>query len=126
MADFSAAGVPAGQAPVQDSSLPGPFELRTYTLKDAEAAKLYAERWIPHIDSLKLLNITAHGVWYSQNSPNQVVALVRYPDGANPAETGNRYMQSEGFINDMEGFDFSLIEKVDTTPMNAAEASPVQ
>jgi len=125
MADFSVAGVPAGQAPTQDPSLPGPFELRTYTLRDAEAAKLYAERWIPHIDSLKVLNITAIGVWYSQNNPNQVVALVRYPDGSNPAKAGSEYMQSEGFINDMKGFDFSLIKKVDTTLMNAAEASPV-
>ncbi|KAK3081987.1 hypothetical protein LTS18_009295 [Coniosporium uncinatum] len=126
MADFSAAGVPAGQAPEQDPSLPGPFELRIYTMKDAEAAKLYAERWVPHIDSLGVLNIKVHGVWYSQNNPKQVIALVRHPDGANPAETGKKYMQSEGFINDMKGFDFSLIDKVETHLMNAAEASPVK
>jgi hypothetical protein len=101
-----------------------PFEIRTYTLASPTAAQLYSQRWKAHISSLEKFDITTIGVWSSGES--QVVALVRYRDGDNPKETTSRYMQSQDFRNDMEGFDMKSIVKVESMLMASVEASPLK
>jgi len=102
------------------------YELRTYTLKSAKAAETYRAIWIKHIESLKAFAITTHGVFSVPSDPTKVVALVAYPEGANPAQLGGHYMASDLFKADMAGFDFSAFASVETTLLAPETFSPLR
>jgi hypothetical protein len=102
------------------------YEMRIYTLKSAEAAMAYREIWIKHIESLKAFGIVTHGVFTMASDPVKVVALVNYPDGADPKAASDRYMASELFKADMAGFDFAWFSSVETTLLTPATFSPLQ
>lgn len=102
------------------------YELRTYTLSSAHAAETYKAIWIKHIESLKAFGVTTHGVFTVPDAPNRIVALVAYPEGADPAEAGGRYMASDLFKADMAGFDPSGFVSVETTLLTPVPFSPLK
>ncbi len=102
------------------------FELRTYTLKTAEAAETYRAIWIRHIESLKAFGIVTHGVFTVPDAPTQVIALVAYPDGTDPEQTGALYMASDLFKADMTGFDVQNFLSVETKLLAPESFSPLR
>ncbi|MVA25034.1 NIPSNAP family protein (plasmid) [Agrobacterium vitis] len=102
------------------------FEMRIYTLKSAEAATAYRGIWIKHIESLKATGVTTHGVFTVADDPKKVVALVNYPDGADPKEVTDRYMASDLFKEDMTGFDLAWFSSVEAIPLTPEAFSPLQ
>ena len=102
------------------------FQLRTYSLRTDELAAEYAKIWEPHITSLALHGIKVHFCSRSLSEPNQVVALVSYPDGADIEDMTRKYMSSKEFQSDVEGFDLQQIVAVDTQVLRALPCSPLQ
>ncbi len=102
------------------------YEMRVYTLKSAQAAIAYREIWIKHIESLKAFEIVTHGVFAVANDPAKVVALVSYPEGADPKAVSDRYMASDLFIADMAGFDVEGFASVEATLLIPEIFSPLQ
>ncbi|WP_315703942.1 MULTISPECIES: NIPSNAP family protein [unclassified Bradyrhizobium] len=102
------------------------YEIRTYTLKSAEAATAYREIWTKHIESLKAFGIVTHGVFTVASDPAKVVALVNYPEGVDPKVATDRYMASEMFKADMAGFDFAWFCSVEATLLIPETFSPLQ
>lgn len=102
------------------------YELRIYTLDSAESADLYRRIWIKHMTSLERFGIRTAGVFSVANDAAKVVALVKYPESADPDALGARYMASAEFRADMEGFDFARIVSVTTTPLLPESFSPLR
>lgn len=102
------------------------YEMRVYTLKTAEAAAAYREIWIKHIESLKAFGIVTHGVFAVASDPVKVIALVSYPEGADPKADTDRYMASDLFKADMAGFDFAAFSSVEATLLIPETFSPLQ
>lgn len=102
------------------------YEIRSYVLKSAEAAAAYRQIWIRHIESLKAFGIVTHGVFVSESYPMTVVALVSYPEGADPKAASDRYMASDLFKADMAGFDLSWFSSVGATLLTPETFSPLQ
>lgn len=102
------------------------YEIRTYTLKSADAAAAYSAIWIKHIESLKAFGIVTHGVFTVPGDPTKIVALVNYPEGVDPGEATRRYMASDLFKADMAGFDFASFASVEATPLTPQTFSPLQ
>jgi hypothetical protein len=104
------------------------FQLRTYTLRSAEALEQYATiHWTRHIPTLQRFRVTTHGIWTESGSTaHRLVALVSYPDGADPTELASELMASPEFAADMEGFDPQDIVAVDAIPLDATASSPIQ
>ncbi|EEU33671.1 uncharacterized protein NECHADRAFT_89272 [Fusarium vanettenii 77-13-4] len=102
-----------------------PTELRSYTLATVNATNQYVQIWKKHIESLKQFNITTRAVWTPEGNDKQVMALVQYAIGDDPADVGAAYMASEAFTNDMVGFNFSNFESVVSTVLDPTSFSPV-
>jgi NIPSNAP protein len=104
------------------------FQLRTYTLRSAEALEQYATiHWTRHIPTLQGFRITTHGIWTESGSTaHRLVALVSYPDDADPTQLASELMASPEFAADMEGFDTQDIVGVDAIPLEATASSPIQ
>ncbi|KAI8716013.1 NIPSNAP domain-containing protein [Fusarium sp. LHS14.1] len=102
-----------------------PTELRSYTLATFNATNQYVQTWRKHIESLKQFNITTRAVWTPEGNDKQVMALVQYAIGDDPAVVGAAYMASEAFTNDMAGFNLSDIESVISTILNPTSFSPI-
>jgi hypothetical protein len=104
------------------------FQLRIYTLRSAEALKNYATiHWARHIPTFEGFRVNTHGIWTERGgNANRLVALISYPDGADPTELASEVMASPGFAADMEGFDPQDIVAVDSIPLNATGSSPIQ
>lgn len=95
----------------------GAQELRTYTLADDATADRYAEvHWPRHVESLGRLGIETVGVWRAVGTAS-VVAIVEYPDGADPAALTAAFMASDDFRADMAGFEMADIRRVDVVPI---------
>lgn len=77
--------------------------LRTYTLKSAQLASKYAQRWVPTAASLakQPYNITTRGVWINETNPKQVLAMVEFQDNDDPAKKIEMYVASEDFGKDL-------------------------
>lgn len=82
-------------------------QLRIYTLRSAEALHRYATvHWARHTATFESFGVTTHGVWTERaDGRNRLVALIRYPAGADPAELTRQIMASPEFATDMAGFD---------------------
>lgn len=100
-------------------------QLRTYTLKSASLAAAYAQRWKPTMASIAKLNITTRGVYLSETNPKQVVAVVEFKDGDDPATKVGEYASSPAFkedlgeidlSNDFEGVEAELLRPMDFSP----------
>jgi hypothetical protein len=71
-------------------------QLRIYTLRTAEALEDYATtRWPSHFRSLRVFGVTTHGIWTDHDiDAHRLVALISYPEGADPGEITTSYMAS--------------------------------
>ena len=97
------------------------FQLRTYTLKSASLAQAYAQRWKPTMASIAKYNVTTRGVYLSETNPKQVIAIVQFKDGDDPATKIKEYAESEAFkkdLGDIEMSNFEGVEAVDIKPMS--------
>jgi NIPSNAP len=104
------------------------FQLRIYTLRSAEALDQYAAiHWARHIPTFQRFRVTTHGIWTEHGgNANRLVALVSFPDGADPTELAREVMASPEFAADMEGFDLQDIVAVDSIPLDATGSSPLR
>ena len=103
------------------------YQLRTYTLRTADLLEEYATiHWPRHIASLREFGVSTHGFWtqHDADAP-RLVALISYPDGADPGEVSNAYMASPGFAADMEGFDVEDIVGVSDVLLDPVAGSPL-
>ena len=82
------------------------FQLRIYTLRSPEALQRYATvHWARHLPTFTTFGVTTHGVWTEpSDSANRLVALIRYPQGADPQQLTRDAMTSPEFAADMAGF----------------------
>ncbi|MFI6832294.1 NIPSNAP family protein [Kribbella sp. NPDC050241] len=103
------------------------YQLRIYTLRTAEVLRDYATvHWPRHIPSLRALGVTTHGIWTDHDGgAHRLVALIAYPDGAEPGEVTAAYMASPEFAADMQGFDVSNILNVEEVLLDPTAASPL-
>jgi hypothetical protein len=103
------------------------YQLRTYTLRTAEALQDYAAvHWPRHIPSLRVFGVTTHGIWTDhEGNAHRLTALISYPDGADPGEVTAAYMASPQFAADMQGFDVSNILEVEERLLDPTAASPL-
>ena len=103
------------------------YQLRIYTLRTVEALEQYATvHWPRHIPSLRSFGVTTHGIWTQHaTDAHRLLALISYPDGADPTEVTTAYMASPGFAADMDGFDAGGIVRVEDLLLNPATASPL-
>ena len=101
------------------------FQLRIYTLRSAPALERYtAVHWARHIPSLATFGVTTHEVWTQRgDGDHRLVALISYPDSADPAALTRDFMASAEFAADMEGFDPEDIVAVESTLLDAAPLS---
>src|SRR5215831_12051649 len=72
------------------------FQLRMYTLRSPEALQRYATvHWARHVATFETFGITTHGVWTQRSGgAHRLVALIRYPQGADPEQLTREYMTS--------------------------------
>ncbi len=90
------------------------FQLRTYTLRSPEALRQYATvHWARHLTTFQKFGVTTHGVWTERGgTANRLVAIIRYPPGADPEQLARHIMASPEFAADMAGFDVHEIVDV--------------
>jgi hypothetical protein len=92
----------------------------------AAADKHETVHWPRHIPSLRAFGVTTHGIWTQLNADaHRLVALISYPDGADPAMVTSAYMASPGFAADIDGFDVGNIVSVEELLLDPAAASPL-
>ena len=103
------------------------FQLRIYTLRSPEALQQYATvHWARHLTTFPTFGVTTHGVWTEQrDGANRLVALIRYPPGADPEQLTRHIMTSRQFAADMAGFDPNEIVDVQSVPLDPTSFSPI-
>ncbi len=103
------------------------YQVRIYTLSTAEALGDYATaHWPHHVESLHAYGVTTHGIWTDHDvNAHRLLALISYPDGADPAAINASYMAGSGFAADMKGFDTSNITNVEEILLDPTAASPL-
>ena len=103
------------------------FQLRTYTLRSAEALRLYAETIYPrHLRSMPLFGVQLHGFWTKkEDATPRLFALVSYSEGDDPEEVDNRYLKSAELADDTKGFDMDDITSVVTIILVPSTGSPL-
>ena len=103
------------------------YQLRIYTLRTRDTLERYATvHWPRHIPSLDAFGVTTHGIWTQHdNDAHRLLALISYPEGANPTEVTTAYVASPGFAADMDGFDVGDIINVEDLLLDPAAASPL-
>jgi enamine deaminase RidA (YjgF/YER057c/UK114 family) len=66
-------------------------------------------------------------VWTERSgSANRLVALIRYPKGADPEQLTRQCMASPEFAADMAGFDVNEIVAVQSVLVDPAPFSPIR
>ena len=102
------------------------FQLRIYTLRSAPALERYATvHWARHVPSLAAFGVTTHGIWTQRGGDDhRLVAVISYPDDADPAALEREFMASPEFASDMDGFDSGEIVAVDSMLLDAAPCQP--
>jgi hypothetical protein len=103
------------------------YQLRIYTLRTSEALEEYATaHWPRHIHSLRAFGVTTHGIWTDHNADaHRLIALISYPEAADPAAVTAAYMASPEFKADMEGFDINNITNVEEILLDPTGTSPL-
>jgi NIPSNAP protein len=104
------------------------FQLRIYTLRSAEALTQYATtHWARHMPTFATFGITTHGIWTQRDGDtNRLIALISFPNSADPTTLAAEVMASPEFAADMAGFDSQDIVAVDSILLDATEFSPVR
>ena len=104
------------------------FQLRMYTLRSPEALQRYATvHWARHLATFKTFGITTHGVWTQRSGgAHRLVALIRYPQGADPEQLTREYTTSADFAADMAGFDPNEIVDVQSLLLDPTPFSPIR
>ena len=90
-------------------------QLRVYTLKNEESAKVYfSQHWPKHMISLPKFGIFINNVYLGCNEKsNQVMAVVTFPHECDIQALNEKYMNSPEFREDMHGFNMTDIVRVD-------------
>jgi hypothetical protein len=103
------------------------FQLRIYTLRSPKALQQYATvHWARHQATFETFGVTTAGVWTERSGGAQrLVALIRYPSGADPDALTEHIMASPEFTADMAGFDVNDIVNVQTTLLDPTSFSPI-
>ena len=103
------------------------FQLRIYTLRSPEALQRYATvHWARHLATFTRFGVTTHGVWSERSGgDNRLVALIRYPTGADPEQLTRHIMSSPEFAADMTGFNVDEIIDVQSVPLDPTSFSPI-
>jgi hypothetical protein len=79
-----------------------------------------------HLATSETLGVTTHGVWTERTGgANQLVALIRYPPGADPEQLTRQIMTSPEFAADMAGFDVDEIVDVQSVLLDPTSFSPI-
>lgn len=99
------------------------YQIRRYFFKTQEAAATYIAIWPQHVASLSVFGIVTIAYFAAVDDPLQVVALVRYPEGADIAQMTRDYMQSPGFLQDMAGFDVTQMVRVEEIALTPGAGS---
>lgn len=104
------------------------FQLRIYTLQSPEALQRYATvHWARHLATFKTFGVTTHGVWTERSGgANRLVALIRYPQGADPEQLTRHAMTSPEFAADMAGFNADEIVHVQSVLLDPTSFSPIR
>jgi hypothetical protein len=104
------------------------FQLRIYTLRSPEGLQQYATvHWARHLATFTTFGVTTHGVWTERSGgANRLVALIRYPPGADPEQLTRRAMTSPEFAADMAGFSADEIVDVQSVPLEPTSFSPIR
>uniref|UniRef100_A0A5Q5BK93 NIPSNAP domain containing protein n=2 Tax=unclassified Mycobacterium TaxID=2642494 RepID=A0A5Q5BK93_MYCSS len=104
------------------------FQLRIYTLRSPESLYRYASvHWARHSATFDAFGVTTHGVWAERGGgANRLVALIRYPHGADPEQVTREVMASPEFAADMTGFDVDEIVDVESILLDPAAFSPIR
>ena len=103
------------------------FQLRIYTLRSPEALQQYAVvHWARHLATFTAFGVATHGVWTEvSGGANRLVALIRYPAGADPDQLTRHIMTSPEFATDMAGFDAGEIVDVQSVLLDATSFAPI-
>jgi len=103
------------------------FQLRIYTLRSAQALERYATvHWARHVPSLATFGVTTHGIWTQRaDDDHRLIALISYPNGAEPAALARDFMASPEFAADMDRFDPEDIVAVDSMLLDPTQSSPI-
>ncbi|OBH29202.1 NIPSNAP domain-containing protein [Mycobacterium sp. E342] len=103
------------------------FQLRIYTLRSPAALEQYATvHWARHLATFETFGVTTPGVWTEQSGgSNRLVALIRYPPGADLEQLTGHIMASAEFAADMAGFDIGDIVDVQTTLLDPTSFSSI-
>lgn len=91
--------------------------MRTYTLKSANLASQYFQRWKPTAASIAKLNVKTRGVYLNETNPKQVLAIIEFRDGDDPATTIEKYAGSEAFKADLGELDMTAFEGVESVTL---------
>jgi hypothetical protein len=98
--------------------------LRTYTLKSANLAAQYAQRWKPTMASIAKFNVKTRGVYLNETNPKQVLAIIEFRDEDDPSAKIEAYANSEAFKEDLGDLDMSAFEGVESTTLKLLDFSP--
>ncbi|MGY4646779.1 NIPSNAP family protein [Mycobacterium sp. URHB0021] len=103
------------------------FQLRIYTLPSPESLQQYAMvHWARHRATFKTFGVTTHGVWTERSGgASRLVALIRYPPGADPEQLTRNIMTSPEFAADMAGFMVDEIVDVQSVLLEPTSFSPI-
>lgn len=103
------------------------FQLRSYTLRSAEALQQYATvHWARHLPTFRTFGVTTHGVWTERNGDvHRLVALIGYPPDADPEQLARHIMASPEFAADMADFDANDIVDVQSVLLDPTSFSPI-
>ncbi|ANF57260.1 hypothetical protein [Halotalea alkalilenta] len=101
------------------------YHLRRYFLASDDATIAYLDIWHAHVASLAALNIATEGFFTVAERPREIVALLRFAEGANPEQAICDYMASPGFTQDMVGFDMTQIKHVEVQTLSPSVGSPL-
>ena len=103
------------------------FQLRIYTLPSPDALHQYATvHWARHLATFTTFGVTTHGVWTERSGgANRLVALIRYPPGADPEQLTRQIMASPEFAADMAGFNADEIVDVQSVSLDPTSFSPI-
>lgn len=103
------------------------FQLRIYTLRSPEALQRYAMvHWARHLATFTTFGVATHGVWTEvSGGANRLVALIRYPPGADHEQLTRHIMTSPEFAADMAGFNADEIVDVQSVLLDPTSFAPI-
>jgi hypothetical protein len=71
--------------------------------------------------------VTTHGIWTQRgDADHQLIALISFPDGADPVAVTHDFMASREFAADMDGFNPEDIVAVEAMLLDSTLSSPMR